>query len=224
MAFSNGPVIITNGLVLSLDAADRNSYPGSGTTWTDTSGNGNNGTLTNGPTFDNTNGGRIYLDGTNDYIALNSSIASSSPFTLDFWYYPTRINSSYDQIYSSPDNTDLQLFFHTTSKTLTTSIENVEIATSFTLASNNINQWYNIVWTYNYVNRFVYVNNSVVQSNADTTAYTNNSTTVAIGSLPSGGGYFLQGYFGSVKIYNRALSTTEIQQNYNALKSRFNLK
>jgi len=223
MAFGNGPRIVTNGLELSLDAADRNSYVSGSTTWRDLSSSSNNGTLTNGPTFDTINGGRIYLDGTNDYVALNSSIASSSPFTLDFWYYPTRVNSSYDQIYSSPDNTDLQLFFHAVSKTLTTSIENVEIATSFTLSAGNINQWYNIVWTYNYANRFVYVNNSVVQSNADTTAYTNNSSTVAIGSLPSGGSYFLQGYLGSARIYNRALSATEVLQNYNAQKSRFNL-
>jgi hypothetical protein len=223
MAIQNGPSIVTSGLILCLDAADRNSYVSGSTTWRDLSSSSNNGTLTNGPTFDTTNGGRIYLDGTNDYIALNSSIASSSPFTLDFWYYPTRVNSSYDQIYSSPDNTDLQLFFHAVSKTLTTSIENVEIATSFTLSAGNINQWYNIVWTYNYVNRFVYVNNSVVQSNADTTAYTNNSATVAIGSLPAGTNYFLQGYLGSAKIYNRALSATEVLQNYNSTKTRFGL-
>lgn len=72
MAFANGPVIVKNGLIFNLDAADRNSYPGSGTTWSDISGNGNNGTLTNGPTFSSDNGGVIVLDGSNDYIANGS--------------------------------------------------------------------------------------------------------------------------------------------------------
>lgn len=66
MATNGGPNIIQNGLVFALDAANKKSYPGSGTTWKDLSGNGNDGTLTNGPTFDSGNGGSIVLDGTND--------------------------------------------------------------------------------------------------------------------------------------------------------------
>ena len=70
MALHHSPRIVTSGLVLALDAADRNSYPGSGTTWTDLSGNANNGTLTNGPTFNSANGGSIVFDGTNDFEAV----------------------------------------------------------------------------------------------------------------------------------------------------------
>ena len=55
MAFGNGPRVVTDGLVLALDAADKNSYPGSGTTWNDISGNGWNGTFQNGPTFNSSN-------------------------------------------------------------------------------------------------------------------------------------------------------------------------
>ena len=68
MAFSYSPKIVTDGLVLYLDAANNRSYPGSGTTWTDLSRGGNNGTLTNGPTFNGANGGSIVFDGTNDFI------------------------------------------------------------------------------------------------------------------------------------------------------------
>ena len=64
--------IVTDGLVLCLDAGDKMSYPGAGTTWTDLSKNKNNGTLTNGPTFDSANGGSIVLDGTNDYISAST--------------------------------------------------------------------------------------------------------------------------------------------------------
>ena len=61
MATKYSPKIITNGLVLSLDAANNKSYPRSGTTWSDLSGNNNTGTLTNGPTFSDSNGGVIDL-------------------------------------------------------------------------------------------------------------------------------------------------------------------
>jgi hypothetical protein len=75
--FANGK-IVTNGLVLCLDAADRTSYLGSGTTWFDLAGS-NNGTLTNGPTFNSTNGGSIVFDGVDDYAVSNNftSIATS---------------------------------------------------------------------------------------------------------------------------------------------------
>ena len=73
MSLSRGPKIVTNGLVLYLDAANKKSYPGSGTTWTDLSGNNNTGTLTNGPTFDSNNGGSIVFDGTNDYVSNTMS-------------------------------------------------------------------------------------------------------------------------------------------------------
>ena len=76
MALSHSPKIVTDGLVLCLDAGDRKSYSGSGTTWTDRSGEGNNGTLVNGPTFDSGNGGSIYFDGGNDDCDIESSAVS----------------------------------------------------------------------------------------------------------------------------------------------------
>jgi hypothetical protein len=80
--------IVTSGLVLALDAADRNSYPGSGTTWTDVSGNGNNGTLTNGPTFSNNS---IVFDGVDDYVVVgsfNQLPTGSSARTVNIWFNP----------------------------------------------------------------------------------------------------------------------------------------
>ena len=98
MVYHTGPKIVTNGLVLCLDAADRNSYPGSGASWLDLSGNGYNGTLTNGPTFSSDNAGVFSFDGSNDYIQL---LSPSSRFawtpsgdgmnymTIDFWVKTT---------------------------------------------------------------------------------------------------------------------------------------
>ena len=74
MAYRNGPKIVTDGLVLCLDAAIGKSYPGSGTSWTDLSGNGNNGTLQNTPTFNSANGGSLIFDAANDVVSLPNDI------------------------------------------------------------------------------------------------------------------------------------------------------
>jgi hypothetical protein len=76
-----GPDVSESGLVLALDAANSKSYPGSGTTWTDLSGNGNTGTLTNGPTYSGANGGSLVFDGVNDYVQFTST----SVQTVCFW-------------------------------------------------------------------------------------------------------------------------------------------
>ena len=68
MGLSHSPNIVTDVLVLCLDAANRRSYPGSGNSWLDLSGNGNNGTLTNGPTYSSANGGSLVFDGVDDYV------------------------------------------------------------------------------------------------------------------------------------------------------------
>jgi hypothetical protein len=87
MAFHRGPKTVTDGLVLYLDAANPKSYPGSGTAWSDLSGNGYTGTLINGPTFSSGNGGSIQFDGTNDYFAASNiysvnNISGSDSFTF----------------------------------------------------------------------------------------------------------------------------------------------
>ena len=103
MAYRNGPKIVTDGLVLCLDAAIGKSYPGSGTSWTDLSGNGNNGTLVNGPTFSSANGGSIVLDGVNDYISTTS--ISISTFTYEGWLYNnlTGGSTNYGYFFSGSD-------------------------------------------------------------------------------------------------------------------------
>jgi len=93
MSGISGPKIITSGCVLSLDAADKNSYPGSGTAWRDLSGNGKNLTLTNGPTFSAGNQGSIVFDGTNDYAVLNP-VSAFNIYCISMWFKPTTIINS----------------------------------------------------------------------------------------------------------------------------------
>ena len=100
MAFGNGPRIVTNGLVLALDASDRNSYVSGSSTWFDVSGVGNNGTLTNGPTFNSTNQGSVVFDGANDSTefaggSFNYSPGITGEVSLEMWVYPTGPFSTY---------------------------------------------------------------------------------------------------------------------------------
>jgi hypothetical protein len=90
MAVNYSPKIITDGLVLYLDAANTRSYPGSGTVWSDLSRGGNNGTLRNGPTFNSGNGGSIVFDGVNDYASFpNNTNLDNQKITMENWVYPT---------------------------------------------------------------------------------------------------------------------------------------
>ena len=110
MSANGGPDIITNGLVLHLDAADIKSYPRTGAVWYDRSGNGNNGTLTNGPTFDSGNGGGIVFDGVDDRGTFTSPIASNSPQTYEVWVkaIPSSLSDGFGYIlHNNSNNTNI---------------------------------------------------------------------------------------------------------------------
>lgn len=94
MAIFSGPEIPNNGLVLHLDAANSRSYPGSGTTWTDLSGSGNNGTLTNGPTYNSARGGSIIFDGVNDNTNFgNVYNLGTNNLTVNIWFKQSATNT-----------------------------------------------------------------------------------------------------------------------------------
>ena len=90
MSLNHSPAIVTDGLVLCLDAANQRSYPKSGTTWSDLAG-ANDGTLTNGPTFDSSNKGSIVFDGTNDWLDIQGfrpdfSVYNGQQFSVEIWF------------------------------------------------------------------------------------------------------------------------------------------
>ena len=123
MATRYSPAIVTSGLVLCLDAANRKSYPGSGTTWTDLSGNGNNGTLIDSPTFNTDGIGSLSFNGLNSYIGISSPSSrfnwtpSSTGFnnmTLDLWI-KTSDTSGY--VISKPWNSSGEYNYYSVSYT-----------------------------------------------------------------------------------------------------------
>jgi hypothetical protein len=218
-----GQNIVTNGLVLNLDSANKDSYPGTGTTWYDLSGNGNNGTLLNGVAFNaNKNGGVMYFDDTDDTVSIgNSSLFSiTNAMTVFAWVNPSS-TSGWDGIFGGSISgfVHFQLYFGTI---------NVYIYGPNVSYSNNdsysvpANAWISIGFTYDGTTLKVYVNGSQLATTVPGSGNVNSNSDVRVGWAYDTSRVF-GGFIGTTQVYNRALSATEVLQNYNAQKIRFGL-
>ena len=228
MSVSNGPSIVTSGLVLSLDAADRNSYPGSGTTWRDLSGNGNNATLINGPTFTSANGGAIVFDGVDDY-SINSVTFTAAMTVITIAKSNTATNWSNTGGLGSARAVNGYIM-HNTAQTATTTMYVCDssgnpIGVSSAWPVSNVANYNFFALTTNGTNTHTtYINNNVIQtyiaSITRTASSTQNNYLGQDSTLPGRNTNLNIAYH---LIYNRELSALEIQQNYNTLKTRFGL-
>ena len=232
MGLVHSPSTITNSLVLLLDAANTKSYPGSGTSWFDISGNSNTGTLTNGPTYSSTNSGSIVFDSVNDYILVNSS--ASIPYgatarSINIWFYT---NSTTWQ------NDVNNLFFYGSGATGQafgidfSTYPNMEIFTwggtgrDLTFASTYAQVgWKNICVTYDGATTiYVYENAVLTRTLTLTSACNTASSNVFIGAInPAQFAGTFDGNISNTSIYSRALSADEIAQNFNALRGRYGI-
>jgi len=218
--------IVTNGLVLALDAADKNSYPGSGTTWTDLSGNNNSGSLINSPTFNSANGGSIvFNNGSSQYLTTSYNIEAATSNNLQTfcsWLYGTSNNNSF--FGSSASSTGQ---FHLI---LTFSSGQLQFGGSYFGGIGgesvvNVAVSANSTWNCGCVVKTaaqtfdVYFNGSKVITGA--TRLANASSTFSFGRWWNT--QYVPARIASAQVYNRALSSTEVLQNYNAQKSRFGL-
>jgi hypothetical protein len=231
MSVKGGPNTVTSGLVLELDAGNIKSYPTTGTTWFDKSGNANNGTLINGPTFNTGSLGSIVFDGVDDYCNINNTALPSgnNPHTVSSWIYKQGDNTSNGWIslinWGTNDINQKRFIFVSSN-----SSNNNRIYTGFysndynwgTGVTNNV--WTYLVWTFDGSSEAIYLNGSLYGthnvSNVNTVLGTNHSI----------GGYFdatfisyYNGRISNTQLYNRALSAAEVLQNYNATKGRFGL-
>jgi len=227
----SAPNIVTSGLVLNLDAGDSSSYPGSGTTWYDISGNGYNGTLTNGPTYDSANNGSIVFDGVNDFINFSSSLSFTNGYTFSFWLKLT--NEWNSSSTGSPwlldargPNTDTYAYFITGGYFRYRTFNPTHNLDS-TQTTWESGKWYFITCTLDSDKRTkkLYINGNFDASyTLGGDADFSTSGAFQIGRY-SNGSFFdeFEGNISSFQIYNRALSSTEIAQNYDALKGRYGL-
>ncbi len=223
--------IVTSGLVLNLDASNASSYPGSGTSWFDLSGNNNNGTLVNGPTFDSANGGSIVFDGTNDYVDLGniSQLKPTTQITVSAWVYRSTMNDSQNEAIISCTQVGGYELFYTTNK-MTFYVYAGGSYRIPEMSTSAISGWMNFTATYD--NRYAKLYyNGVLQNTVDSGA-TNNISYVAnnilIGAEASAGstresGFEWTGKIAQTLIYNTSLTASEVLQNYNATKTKFGL-
>jgi hypothetical protein len=228
MATNYNPRIVTDGLVLALDAGNPKSYPGSGTTWTDLSGNGYDATISGTNVWDSTNGGQFDFGNvaqTTQYITLPHQAAQStgSDYTMEFWMKPVASGTHYFCSMSSGATDNLFILQQN---------------------SSSLQRW-NGTGSVSYSNN-EYLQFCVVRNGSNTgTIYKNggNATSATNITLINGvanGGWILnqeqdsvgggfsssqnyRGAFMIVKLYNKALTASEIQQNFNATRSRFGI-
>jgi hypothetical protein len=231
MAAHSGPDVITDGLVLSLDAGNSRSYPGSGTTWTDLSGNGNNGTLINGPTFDNSNGGSIVFDGVNDYVSVpNSSLLNpnTGSFSIIVWANsdPSSGGDGWDLWVAKRGSNSSNGYYLGTStpgaKFVVGNTANVRTDTDF--ISYSFNTWSMFAGILNVQNNsqtVIRVSDFLTSSTTPAGGTYSNTNILSIGADFGQGQYYVNGRIAMVLIYNKALSNAELSQNFNSTRARF---
>ena len=230
--------IVKGGLVLDLDAAKKDSYPGAGTVWNDISGTNITGSLINGPTFSTSGSGAIILDGTNDSISIPYTIQNqfTNQISINVWinakWFDTGNNDGVAII--GKNHTSLNSPYTVWGMGLSQAgnyggnIGNGSTRTTINSASTlSLNTWYNLCLTYDGTTIKLY-RNGTQDANTATGTYTlgQNAIDISIGNNPMLGPTYYDWFKGNISIahlYNRALSQAEITQNYNATKTRFGL-
>lgn len=230
MATFGGPNTIETGLVISVDAANPTSYPGSGTTWRDLSGNSKNGT-TSGATYGSQNGGVFNFDGINDTISFGTgnTFFPLTSFTIDLW---TQSKGTVPTTGTTPGlfgfTYGIRAYFDLTNRVVL-SISSGSSSQNLTYTHNtNIRDdgsWNNIVFQATPTNSYIYLNGELKASRSltwlgDTVWPTN---TWNLGRDNNNSNQFFTGSIASYKMYNTALTLPQIQQNYNAIRGRFGI-
>jgi hypothetical protein len=233
MSFAHSPQIVTNGLVLALDAGNTKSYVSGSTTWFDKSGRGNNGTLTNGPTFSSANLGSIVFDGADDYIDCSNIIGNfgTSNFTLSAWVKTTSTSRSILAKQVTNGWNGFNFYINSNGKLQPTVDWSTSAQFGYIISNTSVNTgtWTHCVFVFNGTTKSdwkIYINgvsDSFTEAgSAITGTGINNSTLFTIAKRE-----FIEGTLGgniySVQIYNISLSANEDQQNFNALRGRFGI-
>ena len=229
MATSYSPKIITDGLVLCLDAGDRKSYSGSGTTWTDRSRNGNNGTLVNGVAYNSGNGGSLVFDGSDDEVRINNNTIArigTGNHTITAWVNNDIVTEE-DFIGTGTSNGDVLLMIYNQAGGGAGGFRGHVWSST---GSSNVIDSPRAIGTGNWsmlTQRVTWGGNIDLFENGVLTATqalvgsvpTSSRTQMVIGCRSAGGGsQHFDGKIANVSIYNRTLSSTEVLQNYNATK------
>lgn len=229
------PNIVTNNLMLHLDAGDPDSYGGSGTTWYDLTGNNRNATLVNTPTYDNvTAGGLFSFDDNSFEYATIPDIGDLSTFTIETW---CRVHKSLTNKVTSVVTNEFNL-----SDRLNFSIGTNRAPTSYNMSfgyyknppgwinvsgsAASLNVWYHLLGTYDGTSLKFYINGTLnTQVSSSVTPQSGGEIRIARrwDSSATSATNFFDGDISIVRIYNTVLNSTQVTQNYDSQKSRFGL-
>jgi hypothetical protein len=231
--------IVRDGLVLDLDAAKRDSYPGSGTVWRDIAGGVITGSLVNGPTFDSNNGGSIVFDGVNDHVTcgvISTLPSGTQNRTLMGWVQDNSLSDFVGDLMSvfgyGSDASTGNLFMVSIGGTTYNNrkiiiwTNTVNHVSSFSI---NRNEWTHITATVTQDSpspRLTIYKNGVSDGGSIRAINTINTGPFSLAdSITSGPTYdkFLNGRISQVQVYNRALNASEVLQNFNATRARFGI-
>jgi len=215
--------ISPQGLVLDLDAGIKGSYPKTGSTWFDISNNGNNGTLTNGPLYTGSNYGAIVFDGVDDWVNTGDILNTTGSFSITSWIkivgdriYP--IVSKWDS--SGGANNKRFFLFRVNTTTLQFFDSNSTLAIGGTVTSNT---WTETTVVINGSNSQLYINGVPSGATFSPTLSIKTGVNLGIGCYSYSLDNFFSGSIANTSIYNRALTQSEITQNFNALRGRYGI-
>jgi hypothetical protein len=217
MAIGYNPSVASSGLLFCVDAGNTKSYPGSGTTWTDLAGNGSVGALTNGPTYSSSNGGAIIFNGTNNYADVPVNFGVLSGYTFCHWSRRDAENRmpigwrGGPTFYQYGDNSWYYTHGGVGGEYYYPKSVSIPVGT-----------WGFYCITYDGSAVRIY-RNSVLEGSQSTSGTADWTNGVRIGFWAGGAGYYYQGAIANVSMYNRALTQSEITQNFNALRRRFGI-
>lgn len=218
MGIRRGPNIVQSGLVLSLDAGNVRSYPGSGTTVSDVTGRGNSATLTNGADYNSSNEGVFFCDGSNDYIDLGAgtdkAFAHNATWTVQFYFKPLAFVNTYPGILvkGGASGSGVLLYYGNTG-VLYWKHNNAQTA----IADTNFGIWHNIALAYAGSGNVTAYVDGVSAGPVGSMVSTNTSDNLLLGKGDEPGNNLIGPFYK----YSRTLSASEILQNYNMTKSRF---
>ena len=223
--------LVTQNLLVHLDAGNSDSYGGSGTTWTDLQGN-NNGTLVNGPTYDSTDGGSIVTDGTNDYIRLGrvaGTGTATQSMTYEIWVNPSDNNGNImSMAQTNPQSGWNMPPIAADGGRFRGKIWPNDLLYSSTFTQGN---WYQVALVFDYQgasqsSQILYVNGTSVASQGSisyTASGANNFLFLGQANPGANNTGDFAGNYGIFRIYNRALTASEIQQNFNTNRNRYDI-
>ncbi len=219
--------IVTNGLVLDLDAAKVASYPGTGTAWYDISGNNNNGTLINGPTFSGIGKqASIVFDGVDDNVQISNSTSTNiigSGITVSVWVKFSNVGN-YKTIFVKDNPTSNSSGYQVYISNTERSRWGITTSNGFNYMFGTVlstNTWYNILGKYDGTTNYLYENGVLVNSQSCVGNIVDSSNfSIYMGRYRN---EELAGNISIAQIYNRSLSASEVTQNYNALRGRYGI-